>query len=161
MESSLLKWGRGKCPFCLEITLGSGVNKNQLVTAVEQNDRLLGRALLRFSLSDNYDLSCSLPFWGNLESSTESLDIKISEGSLGEHPSLSQCLLIFNRLGIILKQAAGFWNIHVGKSFSLLAAEGTKTLQFTGQSDQGVGGEGKRCWHLIRLSLQWVKTLNK
>lgn len=92
----------------MEITLGSGVNKNQLQTAAEQNGSLLRRVVLRFSLSDSDDLSCSLPFWGNLESSTESLDIKISEGSLEEHPSLSQCLLIFNHLGIILKQAAGF-----------------------------------------------------
>lgn len=108
MESSLLKGGRDKCPVCLEITLGCGVNKNQLVTAVEKKDWLLRRAVLRFSLSDSNDLSCSLPFRGNLESSTESPDIKISEGSLEEHPSLSQCLLIFNHLGIILKQAADF-----------------------------------------------------
>lgn len=76
MESYLLKQGKGKCPVCLEITLGSGVNKNQLPTAVEQNDSLLRRAVLKFSLSDSNDLSCSLPFWGNLDSSTESLDIQ-------------------------------------------------------------------------------------
>lgn len=62
MELSLLKGGRGKCPVCLEITLGSGVNKNQLVTAVEKKGWLLRRAVLRFSLSDSNDLSCSLPF---------------------------------------------------------------------------------------------------